>query len=378
MLVTMSNPGLEFAMVGNPGPARSRRFHPKRIRRNSMRRSRRLSARQWAALRKGWRSTWANPGTALGARKARRVAGRRRRATRKQERSFWTRRARGYKVTVRARAGKRKANKRWARSRGIRRRTGRFGTIGIYASRGRGRRSKKLIATNSPRRRRARRNPRRKSRGWRRNPAVARTLSVRNWTQGLTGLPSNLPAIFKGKGVVGRTVAAGGGMIGGIVLGGAARGLVMNVISRVAPTVVDNRIVQGVLGAAITYSGGYLAGSMLIKNPATRNAFVTGAAVAAIVNALLPGRVNALLTRLPVIGPQLAMLPGMSGYVSAPSYQGIGTYVSAPGYQGVGRSPNDAVAGIGYDDALAGELGTYVQAPGYQGVGMYGQSHLDQ
>jgi len=60
----------------------------------------------------------------------------------------------------------------------------------------------------------------------------------------------------------------------------------------------------------------------------------------------------------------------------------VGAYVSAPGYQGVGYDPNDAIAGLGYDDdALAGELGAYVEAPSYQAVGdlgMYGASHLDQ
>lgn len=284
----------------------------------------------------------------------------RRRSVAKRQR----RKLKGVRVIVRRVKGKRKMNKKWGRRHGVR--TGRKGTISY-------RRKGRLLATNPSKRRRGKR------RSYRRNPisrAASRTLSVQNWTQGLTKLPSNLGDLFKGK-VVPKVVLATGGAVGGIVLGGMARGAIMGALAKVAPGIVSNRIVQGILGGAITYSGGYIVGSMLFKGE-KKTAIVTGAALAAVVNALMPGQVNRLLTAIPVIGPQLAMLPGMEGYVMAPSYQGVGAYVSAPGYQGVGALPSDALAGIGYDDALAGDLGAYVSAPGYQGVGMYGESHLDQ
>ena len=307
-----------------------------------------------------------NPSTKRGAkgrRKIRRKQLKKRRTTAKRQR----RRLKGVKVIVRRKAGRRKANKKWGRKRRVK--TGRKGTIS-YRRRVKGR--SKLIATN-PRRRKRRRKSRR------RNPGV-RALSVRTWTEGITRLPQNVPAIFRGK-MLPKVVAATGGAVGGLVVGGLVRGQIMGFVSRFAPALATNRIAQGALGAAITYSGAYLVGSLFFRNPTQKNAFITGGAIAALVNLVMPGQVNRLLTSIPVLGPQLAMLPGMEGlgsYVVAPGYQGVGAYVQAPSYQGVGLLPSDMVAGIGYDDALAGELGAYVQAPGYQGVGMFGASHLDQ
>lgn len=299
-----------------------------------------------------------NPGTRAGAKKGwrKRTAKnmKRRRKTAKRVR----RRLKGYKVTARRRAGRRRKNRKIGRR--LRMKTGRKGTVSIS-------RKRRVIATN-PRRRRS----------YRRNPAKA--MSVKGWTGGLTGLPKNVQGLLKGK-VLNNALYATGGMIGSMMVGGLTRGAIMGMIGKVAPTLATNRIAQGALGAAVTYTGGYVVGTMLIKNPKARTAFITGSAIAAVVNAIMPGQINALLTKIPVVGPKLSLLPGMNGlgaYVSAPSYQGVGAYVDAPAYQGVGMLPTDAVAGIGYDDALAGGLGTYVDAPGYQGVGMWGASHLDQ
>lgn len=375
MQLTMSNPGLPFAMVGNPGPRMKRRSTTRR-RTSSKGRKMTMTKKQARSLAKAWRARGMpvpakiraklrNPGTAAGAAKSRRRKARKSMTKRRSAAKVYRKRLKGYKVIVRRRAGKRKSNAKWGRSKGVT--TGRKGSIAFRKPVGRGK--FKLVATN-PRRRRARRNPGRRS--------TAGALSVKGWTGGLTGLPANLGGIMKGK-VVKNALFASGGMIGSMMVGGMARGFIMSTLSSVAPALVTNRIAQGALGAAITYTGGYLVGAVLIKDQKARNSFIAGSAAAAILNAILPGQINRLITAIPVIGPQMAALPGMNGlgaYVMAPSYQGVGAYVSAPSYQGVGLLPSDAVAG--YDDALAGGLGTYVSAPGYQGVGMYAASHLDQ
>jgi len=326
-----------------------------------------------------------NPGTKAGARKARRKGRRKVLRRRRSQAKSYRKAARGYKVVVRRKAGRRKSNKRFQHKTGIR--TGRKGTISFRAGRGRGRSGTKLVATN----------PRRRRRSTRHNPA----LSAKTWQKGLTNLPQNLGGIFKGKDMMPNIGYAAGGALGSIAVGNLVRGAIFGAVGNVAPGVADNRLVQGVLGAAVTYSSGYAIGTLVIKNDRRRTAFITGAATAAIVNALMPGQVNRLFTSIPVVGPMIQNIPGMNGlgaYVDAPSYQAVGTYVDAPSYQAVGDlgmysnskdmlpgmgayAPGDAVAGIGYnDDALAGELGTYVESPGYQAVGdigMYASSFLD-
>lgn len=270
----------------------------------------------------------------------------------------YRRKLKGVKVHVRRKAGRRKASRKFTRRTGIR--TGRKGTISFL-------RRRKILATN-PRRRKGKR------RGRRSNPAI----SAASWKRGITQIHRDVPALFRGK-VVKNLAFATGGAVGALVVGGMARGVVMGAVARVAPALAANKIAQGVLGAALSYSGGYAAGQMLIKGEQARRAFITGAAAAAIINALMPGQVNAMLVRIPVLGPMLANLPGMSGlgaYVLAPASQSIGSYVSAPSYQGVGYDPT--IAGIGYqDDALAGELGAYVTAPASQSMGGM-RSHLDR
>jgi hypothetical protein len=147
-------------------------------------------------------------------------------------------------------------------------------------------------------------------------------------------------------------------------------------VSRFLPAGLTQGIANRAISAGFAYTSGYALGTLLIKNPKRRTAFITGSAAAAVVNLLMPGTIQGMLAQLPGIGPMMANLPGMSGYVEAPGYQGVGSYVEAPGYQGVGYA-DDMLAAYG-DDALAGELGAYVDAPSYQGVGMYAQSHLDQ
>lgn len=305
-----------------------------------------------------------NPGTPAGARKARwhgrRKVLKKRRAARKRYTSKPA--LKGYKITVRRKAGRRKQNKRWGRKKGVS--TGRKGTISFRKPVGRGR--FKLMATNPRRRRRRRRNPRR-------GGARSKALSVKGWTGGITKLPQNIPSLFKGK-MIPKILTAAGGAVGSMVVGNTIGTRLMAMLP-----LPPNKWIVGGVNAAVTYSGGFLLGNLLLKGE-QRKSFITGAAIAAIANLVVPGIVHRSLMQIPVVNTLLAQLPGMDGlgaYVMAPGYQGVGAYVQAPGYQGVGMLPSDMVAGIGYDDALAGELGTYVQSPSYQGVGLF-ESHLDQ
>lgn len=373
MMVTMSNPGLNLAIIGNPGPRHSRRRVKTRRHSSTKGKKMAFTKKQARALAKAFRAQgravpakirrkMANPGTATGARKARRIRARKVMGRRRAAAKTFRAKLRGYKVVVRRKAGKRKANTKWGRKHNIR--TGRKGSISFRKPVGRGK--FKRVATNP--RRKARR-----SRRTRRNPAI----SAKSYVGSIRNLPKNVQSLLKGKDMLPNALYAAGGMLGGMVVGGMVRGTIM---SALPASMATNRMIQGTLGALITYTGGYAVGQLAIKNDRKRTAFLTGAAAAAVINLIAPGAISGMLTRLPIIGPRLALMPGMNGYVSAPSYQGVGAYVSAPSYQGVGSYDN-AVAGIGYsDDALAGELGAYVSAPSYQGVGdvgMYGSSHLD-
>lgn len=371
MLVTMSNPGLHLAVIGNPGRRKRRSTKGKSMAR------RRMSTAQKKALAKGFRARGlpipaklrTNPGTKRGAAKSRRKLRRKQLSKRRRTAKAYRKRARGYHVVVRRKAGRRKTNRRFGRAYGIR--TGRKGTISFRRRKG-GR--SRLVATN----------PRRRSRRSRRRTRTNPPLTAASWAKGITSMPTNLMSIFKGKDMLPNVGMAGLGVVTGIVGGGMARGFVMGAVGSVAPGIASNRLVQGLIGGLVTYTGGYAAGHLLIKNDRRRVAFVTGSAVAALAQALFPGAITGMLTSIPFVGPSLARLPGMNGmgaYVSAPGYQAVGryaeplaAYVEAPGYQAVGYDP--AVAGA--DDALAGALGAYVEAPGYQGVGMWGSSHLDQ
>lgn len=370
-MVTMSNPGLPLAIVGNPGPRRRSRTTRRRTSPKGKKKMA-FTKKQARALAKAWRARGKrvpskiarklrNPGTKAGARKARRrkaIKTSKRRARR--ARSYRRKLPRGIKVVVRRKVGKRRKSRKFGKKYGIR--TGRYGGVSF-------RRGRKQYATNPKRRR----GKKRRSGKKRRNP----TVSVSSWKQGIFGLPKNLPKVFSGKGMVTNVGFAAGGAIGTLVVGGMLRGTVMSVLPA---SIAQNRLLQGVIGAALSYTGGYGVGQLLIKNERRRTAFITGAATAAVINLIMPGAVNRFIGGLPVVGSVLSQLPGM---------QGIGAYVEAPGYQAVGYMPNNALAAYveapGYqavgsyaDDALAGELGAYVEAPSYQAVGMYGASHLDQ
>ena len=197
-------------------------------------------------------------------------------------------------------------------------------------------------------------------------------------------LPRAIPALLKQHPVRNIGFAAGGGIVG--LMGGTAlQQLVMNLLNKVAPAaiapIMSNGIAQRVIGASFALLAGGLAGKIAVKKPADRLAFVTGTAAAAIAEAFFPGALASKIAQLPIVGQYMILpaspvrgLMGMYGsdelaaYVEAPAYQGVGAYVEAPAYQGVGASMDDAVAGLGSGDYLAGNLGS---------MGSNMPSHLD-
>ena len=258
----------------------------------------------------------------------------------------------GFKAVVHHKPGRRKKHKsprgrRWAW-------TGRKGTVSLF-------RKGLLVATN---------------------PVNAIKTGV---IDPITSLPKTLPALFKGKGMVVHVGLAAGGAVTGLVAGGMVQNTVLGLASRFMPAAVASAlskgIVQRVVGASFALGTGSLIAHFAIKNKDKKTAFLTGVAAAALVEAIFPGRVAGMLSRVPVVGGLIAQkaspvqgLAGLfgsdelAGYVEAPSYQGVGGYVEAPSYQGVGGSMDDAVAG-------------YVESPAYQGVGsdpnqLAGAGHL--
>jgi hypothetical protein len=128
---------------------------------------------------------------------------------------------------------------------------------------------------------------------------------------------------------------------------------------------------KGVYGFIATYGSGFAA-SMLLKGE-MRSSVRTGAALAAIIELVAPGKVGDLVDKIPGMKSLQAGAAGaavadaaqasaegatngigaavLAGYVSAPSYQGANGYVEAPAYQG------------------SNGLSAYVEAPAYSGTG---------
>src|SRR6202044_1458428 len=110
-------------------------------------------------------------------------------------------------------------------------------------------------------------------------------------------------------------------------------------IAKILPAsagVMSGGITQRVLGASFALLSGSLIGRFGIKDTDARNAFVTGAAASALVEAIFPGKMGSLLGKLPIIGgwiaPAASPVQGIAGLFGTDS---LGAYVQAPGYQGV-------------------------------------------
>ncbi len=230
----------------------------------------------------------------------------------------------------------------------------------------------------------------------RRNPAIVATVKSMLITP-VTSLPARVPALFKGQ--MAKNVAfATGGAIVALVAGNQLQKVAMPFIAKIpgVSAAMGGGVVQRVIGASFTLLSGSVLGKIAVKDQASQNAFATGVAAAALIEAIFPGRIALLLSNVPVVGGLLApaaspvnglrglfgtddlaayvdapSYQGTGAYVDAPSYQGTGAYVEAPSYQGTGglAGPNDAVAGMGYaGDQLAGNL---------EGMGSNMSSHLD-
>lgn len=331
MLVTLSNP-LNLAVVGNP--PRHRRKHMARTRHRSRHRRHRTSSHVKRLRHRGHRIA--------------------------RKRGMWSR-----VRTTRSGAVKHVRRKH---SRKLGRWSGKKGTITFYKGR-------RKIGTN-PRRRRGR-----SGRFMRRfNPGgmVGGIMGKANdyILSPIESLPKGLPALLKGN-LVKHAGFAVAGSIAAMVGGNMLQKFTLPLIAKVLPAsagVMSGGITQRVLGASFALLSGSLIGRFGLKDIDARNAFVTGAAASALVEAFFPGKMGSLLGKLPLIGgwiaPAASPVQGIAGlfgtdslgaYVQAPGYQGVGAYVQAPGYQGVGAY----VQAPGYQGV--GRLGTYVSAPSYEG-----------
>jgi len=322
-MLTLSNP-LHLAVVGNPpkGAHMARRRHSKRA---HSKRAHKISKRSVKTLRSKWRKL-TRPGGAKS----------------------------HLKVHVKRYAGHRKAIKGMRGS-------GRKGTVSIFSKF-----TGKFLGTNPSRR----------------NPAILATGKELLVTP-IMSLPKSVPALFKGKIVVNAAFAVGGaltGLVGGTMLQKFTLPY-LGMIPVVGPKIsaaMGKATVQRVVGAAFALLSAGVVGKFGIKDAAKRNAFITGAAAAALVEAIFPGKASSLMYKIPVVGgflaPVASPVQGMAGlfgtddlagigfgaYVEAPGYQGTGAYVEAPAYQGTGAY----VEAPGYQGT-----GAYVEAPAYQGTG---------
>ncbi len=215
---------------------------------------------------------------------------------------------------------------------------------------------------------------RRHSRTHRRNPGA-----IAGYVSAAKAAPGQVLGIFKGPNKIKHTLFAAGGAAGTYLIGGiVAAKLVAPLLSKI-PVVggfVASPMGARIVGGLLPFTVGYVA-SKFVKGDVGK-ALLVGGAAASLIELVFPGKVGQLIARIPGV-PMLAQAApsvaapaikgptsGLDGYVSAPSYAGVGDdsalagYVSAPSY-----------AGVGDEDALAG----YVSAPSYAGVG--DESELD-
>jgi hypothetical protein len=264
----------------------------------------------------------------------------------------------GYKAVVHSKAGRRKKHSqprghRWAW-------TGRKGTASLF-------RKGLLVATN---------------------PLNFLTANI---VDPIKDLPSSVPALIKNQPVKNLLIAGAGGLTG-LVAGQIVQAQVFALLAKTVPSIVPSGVLgkgmaQRVVGAGFALVTGGLVAKFALKGN-TRQAFVTGVAAAALVEALFPGRVAKALANVPVVGgilaPQASPVQGLAGlfgtddlaaYTENPAYQGVGAYTENPAYQGVGAyTENPAYQGIGgpMDDAVAGLDGNL----GYDPNQLAGDGHL--
>lgn len=293
--------------------------------------------------RRGRRTT--TKGTTMATRRRRRkspssIAKRRaKRATRKASRkgkmppglAAWHARNKGGKIARKARRSRRGKKSSAKRSR----------------RRSRARRRRMTHALAIPRRARKARRSRSRGRGKRRAKARARRRVRSNAGEislvgAFTGLGSGLKDVVKG-GVGGIAAAVGGA--GVAVVGGAFVSRLTNgLLFRFAPGLASNPMVARGVGALNFLLPGYAVAKWMPGiSGRVRRGVLTGAAVAAIIEAIKPGAVRDTLASIPVIGGVFG--PSLSGMADA-----MGDYLA---FGMSGASSRDGGAALMYDENAA-------------------------
>ena len=205
----------------------------------------------------------------------------------------------------------------------------------------------------------------------RRNPNV-----IGGFVTAAKGAPKQVMSLFTGPNKIKNIGFAAGGAAATYLAGGLLTSKVLTPLLGKIPGaagLVGSPMGKRVVGGLTPFLIGYIA-SKFVKGDIGK-ALLVGGAAASLVELIKPGMVGQLLAKIPgapavaaaapavvvpaITGPTKG-LDGLDGYVSAPSYAGVGAdddladYVSAPSY-----------AGVGDDDGVDG----YVSAPSYAGVG---------
>lgn len=276
--------------------------------------------------------------------------------------AYWAKK-RGKRTARRAKravaANPRKKHRRSRRSRMKHHRT-LFQKLGINPRRRRRRSSRRhggAVRVHHRRRRHARRhhavasNPHRHRRHHRRHRRHARSNPGHlTLVGGLTGIPANLKATWKGGAKAWGLAAlgAGAGIIGGTFL---AR-MTTPVIAKFVPAIVIHPLGARILGVANYYLAGWAMARFIPGlKPQTRQAIITGAAVGALTELIKPGLIRSAASRLPVVGSFFGTtLEGMA--------DDLGSYVS---YALSGSGDNGRHLPTSLTDNTMSGVGDYVQ-----------------
>ena len=371
-VVLMSNPGLPFAVYGNP--RKSRRGKPRIVRLKVSGKKIRVNpskSKMMASIRKKFpgykvisirsvkpkrKTRKANPQTRKGSsKKAHTMA-----KTRRRRKSRSKRRARTTRSRSRSRARGRKTykTKRTYRGRGVvakvfhvtkrKRRGSRRKLRGLKWTGKRGTKSYRGVVYRKGRRgaRRARfTNPR----------------ALAGYVGGITSAPGAIFRQIRNFKLKDLAFTAGGSAATYLVGGILGAKVVQPILDRILPMTVSpdvRAMVSRVVGASLPYSAAFLATKFLIKDKKLATPLMLGGALASILELIKPSMVGDLLTRVGLGADKLpASLHGLGAEALAGPTVALAGYVEAPSYSGVGEDPA----------VLAG----YVEAPSYSGVGDY-------
>lgn len=221
----------------------------------------------------------------------------------------------------------------WAKKRGksseaapMKRRSSRKAKMKVKRAARRSRRAHKkashitsVVVKANPHRRKSHMRKARKSRRTKRNAGASTSLTLMG---GLKGFTANIKDTFMGGGIKG-FVAAAAGAGGAVLAGTVVDRLTRPALSMIVPqAMMSNAIFNRVLGAANYYVSGWaLAKYVPGLGSRTRRAMLTGATVAALIEAFKPGAVRQVASGLPVVG-------GLFGYALEGCADGVSDYVA--------------------------------------------------